>query len=615
MPNVEYIVQENAKYPGSYLESLNIEWEKIKNNYRNPSEPITIPTPDYNKSEKLVINQEYVDMYNKEWLRRVGKQLAPLNSNAPNIIPDHPQDLDDMIQAENARLDAKEQSYQNMQFGKQRVLQLNQNFQERTSFFNWILFVLFLTFILTVIFLYLGNTFPDYGFIFSGMMFIIIISGVGYAVYLYISFLKRNPMNFDEIQYLKSPSEIKADNESKITAKTGEDLLNTSNTNTSATYCTGPECCDTKDMTWDAGNNICVDNGPNYIYGMTTPGTISGNVVTTPLSSSSSYSDTTPPTTTALPTTTAKPKNISRPDLKKRDVYLDKTDRNFVINVVDKNKFTLSILHVATAIYTSKDTVRFYLDGENNQEVINKEYYISFEKDENNNPIEIPFRFSDFRCKVIVEVPESEILKDYEPIKKIDYKTPGIEIINKSNKNIIYYCYQSYLNAPPKLIDGDEFISTAGANIIVSDSVNFTVDTNGKTAGGFNLSFTSMDGIIFNSSLYTIFLFTAKVISYHNSPNYKINGQAIEITPIVDKVEQPPIVFTYNGNPKGSETFTNMNQVESFESLIPSIQINQYKIYPTLKNKNAQEISTYQPKPSDSPFLEYKNFTNNLFSL
>ena len=368
MPNVEYVVQENAKYPGSYLESLNIEWEKIKNNYRDPSQPITIPTPNYNESEKLVINQEYVDMYNKEWLRRVGKQLAPLNSNAPNIIPDHPQELNDMIQAENARLDAKEQSYQNMQFGKQRVLQLNQNFQERTSFFNWILFVLFLTFILTVIFLYLGNTFPDYGFIFSGMMVLIIISGVGYAVYLYISFLKRNPMNFDEIQYLKSPSEIKADNESKITAKTGVDLLNTSNTNTSATYCTGPECCDTKDMTWDAGNNICVDNGPNYIYG-TMPGTTSyGTTPSGTTSSGTTPSDTTPPgitysgttppgttysgttysgttppgttpgsilgnantdatenITTPPPTTTAIPKSLPRPNLREGDIYLDKT--------------------------------------------------------------------------------------------------------------------------------------------------------------------------------------------------------------------------------------------------------------------------------------------------
>jgi len=180
------------------------------------------------------------------------------------------------------------------------------------------------------------------------------------------------------------------------------------------------------------------------------------------------------------------------------------------------------------------------------------------------------------------------------------------------NSYEIYNCYKSISNAPPKLIDGDEFLSTAGASIIVSDPLNFTVDTNGKTTGGFNLQFTSMDGIIFNSSLSTNLLFNAKVISYHNSPNYKINGQAIEITPIINEVEKSPIVFTYNGNPKGSETFTNMNPVESS---LPSIQINQYKIYPTLKNKSSQENSTYQPKPSDSPFLEYKNFTNNLFSL
>ena len=51
----------------------------------------------------------------------------------------------DIIDAENARIDAKEQSYQNMQFGKKRVLELNTNFQNRTTAFNWIVMIFFIT--------------------------------------------------------------------------------------------------------------------------------------------------------------------------------------------------------------------------------------------------------------------------------------------------------------------------------------------------------------------------------------------------------------------------------------------------------------------------------------
>ena len=201
-------------------------------------------------------------------------------------------------------------------------------------------------------------------------------------------------------------------------------------------------------------------------------------------------------------------------------------------------------------------------------------------------------------------------LTNYNPIKEVTYTTPGIKLKYLNSDDEIYCCYKSISNAPPKLIDGDNFISTAGATINVLDPLNFVVDSNGQTTGGRKLSFTSMDGIIFNSSYSTDMLFTAKLISYHDVKTYKINGQAIEITMSVNNIETNPIIFIFNKNDK-YESFTNMNPVEN----LPVIQINQYKIYPTLKNKSSQEISTYQPNPSDSPFLDYKKIANNLFSL
>ena len=37
--------------------------------------------------------------------------------------------IQDIINAENVRLNEKEQSFNNLQFGKQRILELNKNFQ------------------------------------------------------------------------------------------------------------------------------------------------------------------------------------------------------------------------------------------------------------------------------------------------------------------------------------------------------------------------------------------------------------------------------------------------------------------------------------------------------
>ena len=67
----------------------------------------------------------------------------------------------DIVAAENARIQEKEQSLQNLQFGKKRILDLNKNFQERTTAFNWIFIVIFSTLAFMILLFY----FP--GFLFK----------------------------------------------------------------------------------------------------------------------------------------------------------------------------------------------------------------------------------------------------------------------------------------------------------------------------------------------------------------------------------------------------------------------------------------------------------------
>ena len=240
--------------------------------------------------------------------------------NSPLKIP---LPVSDIINAETARLDAKEQTYQNIQFNKQRLLQLNQNYQNRTSFFNWILFILVLTFSLVVMMLYLNKSFPDYDSLFTFFNVIILVVGLSYSMYLYVVFMNRNPMNFDEIVYGNPSSANSNANDNQTT-----DEAQTFNL-IGSTVCSGPSCCDeTANIRWDAGKNICVKDA---FTNMSFSGVMEGLETTS--SPSSGY-------------------------LINKELFLDGSGQN-VITSNGAKSFTLSILHTSTTQFTSSDYINF----------------------------------------------------------------------------------------------------------------------------------------------------------------------------------------------------------------------------------------------------------------
>ena len=109
-----------------------------------------------------------------------------MSANLNSVLSSQSQ-TQEIIDAENARISSKEQAYQNMQFGKQRVVQLNQNFQERTSAFNQIIVVFFITLAFTVCFMFLKSTIPGIGLIMDILIVFVLVFGIGYCIYLYIA--------------------------------------------------------------------------------------------------------------------------------------------------------------------------------------------------------------------------------------------------------------------------------------------------------------------------------------------------------------------------------------------------------------------------------------------
>jgi hypothetical protein len=108
---------------------------------------------------------------------------------------------EDIVDAENARINEKYQSLQNLQFGKQRILELNKNFQERTTAFNLIIITFFITLAIIILLLFLSKMFYGMEDIINTIIFIVLFSGIGYCIYLSVSFIKRDPADFEKIMY------------------------------------------------------------------------------------------------------------------------------------------------------------------------------------------------------------------------------------------------------------------------------------------------------------------------------------------------------------------------------------------------------------------------------
>ena len=538
----------------------------------------------------------------------------------------NPKILSDMIDAEKARIEAKEQSYQNMEFGKQRVLELNQNFQERTTFFNWILFVFFFSIILSSTCFYLNTAYPDYELIFSVLGGLILVGGLGYDCYLYIDFLNRNPIKFDEIVY--SPP------------------TNATNmaTDTEQVEDAAERCNAQPGMIWDISNSTCVTMDSYYgnykcgnVIGSGNVQTGSGNVQ---IGSSSTFNfnsssnstfneqggtnDTTPSPTTTTPAPTTTPNPIDVPKLKADQIFLGKRKRN-VVYVKNAKHIVFSILHKKNVHFVSNDNINF--------------------KTKDTDP-----KYSKLIATVVIDGPDG--------IMGQKINNQGIMITNTVNGKKKYYYRSKY---PPKLLKGDVFLSDSGVMIEVIHHNEFHLKLT-STSDKYDV-FQSNDGEFFkdvrnNDTIEN----NAKVIVHGpiGEDRNEIYGQGIRIHDVKNNKRYifyfsenkndesaynsnvdmtmttdtlfptTPTIFTTTLEPIPTTTTTTLSpipttilepttttetneeaELENFETYsdnhldkIPYIFINQYKVYPSLKSKG----KNYQSAQKELPFVNYKNF-------
>ena len=400
--------------------------------------------------------------------------------------------IQEIIDAEGVRLNEKEQSFNNLQFGKQRVLELNKNFQERTTAFNWIFTVFFSTLAFVILLFYLNTVIYGFDIFINIAAFAVGVLGLGYSIFLYISFRQRDPSDFNKIIY-EPPGTISSDQAAS---------------NASANYSSDnvpfrPESTDMGNITTGnimiGGNGIgdgtygnitiggdgtygnIIDDGNDYggpssdiyntyntynTYGNgengengendengengilftktpipTDPDKIMGTVTTTSTSSASV--------------------NFNIPKLITNEIYLGDTGRDTIL-ILDQKTFVLFNLHKAKYLFKSLDNVFF------------------------TNPSN-----SKFTATVVMEGPDS----------KFGVKLFGKGIMIIINSTDTYYFYPS--NIPATLRDNDVFLGSSGQKIeVISKNkfnlLNLTNDSNiNSNSTNIQRTYISTDGYYF----------------------------------------------------------------------------------------------------------------------
>jgi hypothetical protein len=436
--------------------------------------------------------------------------------------------IQDIINAESIRLNEKEQSFNNLQFGKQRVLELNKNFQERTTAFNWIFTVFFSTLAFMILLFYLNTVIYGIDIFVNVAAFAVGVLGLGYTVLLFGDFNKRDPSDFDKIMY-QPPGTISADQAaSNASANYSSDDVpfrpdsdgstdGTGNTTTTGNVMIGGDGTGSG-MYGNVmiGGNVRGDGTYGNVRGDGTYGNVRGDGIGSNMPMNGPYGDlssnvynnyynntnydydydyqynntyntygsgsgsgdgsgifsktpipTDPDKPLGTVTTTSTPSasvNFNIPKLITNEIYLGDTGRDTIL-VLDQKTFVLFNLHKAKYLFKSLDNVFF------------------------TNPTN-----SKFTATVVTEGPDS----------KFGVKIFGKGIMITINSTDTYYFYPS--NIPATLRENDVFLGSTGQKIeVISKNkfnlLNLTTDPNiNSNSKNIQSIYNSIDGYYFIDS-------------------------------------------------------------------------------------------------------------------
>lgn len=168
--------------------------------------------------------------------------------------------INQVLQTEDTRLNAKESSIEKAKTSKQRLISMNDNYSKRMQEYIKMIMVAIVSLLLFLGMLLLKNKIPGVPEgLFLVLAIIIISAGAIYCIIIYKNMMNRDPTNFDEI----NPASPVVLSQAEI-----DRALAASNANGDLTGslglggCIGPSCCDTtayngNKTEWDPETKKC----------------------------------------------------------------------------------------------------------------------------------------------------------------------------------------------------------------------------------------------------------------------------------------------------------------------------------------------------------------------
>ena len=163
-----------------------------------------------------------------------------------------------IINNETERLNQKKQSVNDVLTSKERMIQLNTNYVERTAQYQKMLIAVIIG-LSIYLFLYLINKVVPIPDVIFSLILIVVFLVIGiYCFNVYLVIINRDPMDFSKINKpppnKSTPAQI--DNANASNAKSSDlDLLSILNAN----MCIGSSCCSLDTTVWDISSQKCIE--------------------------------------------------------------------------------------------------------------------------------------------------------------------------------------------------------------------------------------------------------------------------------------------------------------------------------------------------------------------
>jgi len=165
-----------------------------------------------------------------------------------------------ILDNEKERLNIKKQSIDDINISKERMIQLNTNYNERQQQYQKMLIatVIGLAICMVIYFVNKLITIPD--IVYSLILIVTVTIVIIYCFNIYLTIINRDPMDFDKIRTIPPVTLTDSQKSQAIATNIAGSSNGNSDLLSQMGYCMGSSCCDGASTKWNAQTGLCTES-------------------------------------------------------------------------------------------------------------------------------------------------------------------------------------------------------------------------------------------------------------------------------------------------------------------------------------------------------------------